>query len=98
MTSLYVKPNTCIIKVFTQVLVTMTCARVLQVCQRGMIEIPRTELRTKCGSEGITAPVCLQLCTEDVNHAFSTGLRGPGTRHGFGVYRANLKKKISQFK
>ena len=33
----------------TQVLVdpkTMTCARVLQVCQKGLIEIPRTMLRT----------------------------------------------------
>ena len=73
----------------TQVLVdpkTMICARVLQVCQKGVIEIPGTELRTNCGCEGITTTVCSQLCTEDVNHAFSTGLRGPGTSHGFGVH------------
>ena len=48
---------------------------------------------SKVGSSAFTATVCPQLCTEDVNHAFSTGLRGPGTSHGFGVHWANLKKK-----
>ena len=47
---------------------------------------------SKVGSSAFTATVCPQLCTEDVNHAFSTGLRGPGTSHGFGVHWANLKK------
>ena len=64
----------------------MICARALQRCRKGMIDIPGTELSTNCGCEGITATVCHCLYTEDVNHAFSTGLRGPGTSHGFGVH------------
>ena len=158
----------------------MTCARVLQVRQKGMIEIPVTELSTNCGSSvprsqsslfdrpagpqhkswfwcplskpenelmcyifqfkymlnpnhaslkmtkvfwtpkpwlalghcspvekawltspaqssGQIATICPQLCTKDVNHAFSTGLWGPGKSHGFGVHFhwENLKKYIT---
>ena len=55
-----------------------------------MIDILGTEQKTNCSSSAFTATVCPQLCAENVDHAFTTGLWGPGTSHGFGVHRAHL--------
>ena len=62
-------------------------SQALQACRKGMIDIFSIEAMTNCGSNAFTATVCTQLCTGDVNHAFSTALQGSRTNHDFGVQK-----------